>query len=314
MRAIGGSRLEWSDVSLALRGQIELGLGATVLDAANQAGGFSPGLAARCALSDGRRVFVKAVSRSQNEQALRMMRREIEVASQLPSSIPAPPLLLAVDDGHWAAAVFAEIDGRQPQEPWQRDELAVVAAAVRHLADVGTPAPIATLQSVQARHEFVFTGLRRFADGDGDLSRVDPWVAATIDDLASIEARWVVAAHGASLLHADIRADNVLIGPDDQVTFVDWPHACVGAAMVDAVFWLPSVGLGDGPDPAVVAEEHGLLEGVPDADIDAVLAAVTGFFLRSAQDPAPPGLPNLRAFQQAQADVAVRWLRDRLSR
>ncbi|MFH6690354.1 MULTISPECIES: hypothetical protein [Cellulosimicrobium] len=42
------------------------------------------------------------------------------------------------------------------------------------------------------------------------------------------------------------------------------------------------------------------------------LAALTGYFLKSSLDPAPPGIPHLRAFQRAQAEVGVAWLRHRL--
>jgi hypothetical protein len=40
-----------------------------------------------------------------------------------------------------------------------------------------------------------------------------------------------------------------------------------------------------------------------------VVVAVAGFFARSAVEPAPVGLPQLRPFQKAQADVAVDWIR-----
>ena len=46
-------------------------------------------------------------------------------------------------------------------------------------------------------------------------------------------------------------------------------------------------------------------------DVTAVLAAIAGFFTASALEPAPPGLPTLRAFQAAQGEVARRWLAER---
>ena len=42
------------------------------------------------------------------------------------------------------------------------------------------------------------------------------------------------------------------------------------------------------------------------------LAGLTGYFLRSSLNPAPPGLPTLRPFQRAQGDAALEWLRKRL--
>ncbi|MCT9932010.1 aminoglycoside phosphotransferase family protein [Planotetraspora sp. A-T 1434] len=52
-------------------------------------------------------------------------------------------------------------------------------------------------------------------------------------------------------------------------------------------------------------------EADPDA-VTAVLAAMAGYFVRQARQPAPPGLPTLRAFQGAQGRTALPWLRSRL--
>jgi hypothetical protein len=49
----------------------------------------------------------------------------------------------------------------------------------------------------------------------------------------------------------------------------------------------------------------------PRDEVTAVLCALTGFFLVGSLQPAPPGLPTLRAFQRGQATEAVAWLRER---
>lgn len=308
MRASGGNRIEWSDVPRTVRGEVEAALGATVVEAVNEAGGFSPGLAARCVLDDGRRRFVKAVSPDQNPLAARIHRREAEVAAHLPAAVPAARLEHVHDDGHWVVLVFEEIDGRQPVEPWTLDELDVVVPALLALAEV-VPPPGHGLQPAVRRHAPVFDGWRRLAAGDGDVARLDPWARAHLPHLAAVEAGWQDAAAGDRLVHADLRADNILLGPDGAVTFVDWPWACVGAAHLDVAFFLPSVGLGGGPDPSAVIERYSLFDALDEPGFLTVSVAVAGFLQRSALDPPPPGLPRLRAFQQAQADVALDWLR-----
>lgn len=279
-----------------------------MLAAENQAGGFSPGLAARCRLDDGSRVFLKAVSPAQNPQACRIHRREAEVASHLPRSVPAPRLRHVHDDGEWVALVLDDIDGRQPREPWTPDDLALVLPALRAIHDSVDPSPVA-LQSVQDRHRPVFNGWRRLAGGDGVASLIPPTAIGLVDEAAELEEGWEAAAAGDTLLHADIRADNLLVDGERRVWLVDWPWACVGAAFVDLALFLPSVGLGGGPTPAKVTTEFGLFEDVAHEQLVAVVAAVSGFFTRMAQDPDPPGLPRVRAFQRAQAEVAVDWLR-----
>lgn len=311
MRAIGGTRIGWEDIPVEVRAAVEAVLGASVVRADNQPGGFSPGLAARCRLSDGRPIFLKAVSPAQNPHSCRIHRREAEVAAKLPDRVRHAPLRYVHDDGEWVVLAFDEVDGRQPTEPWTLEELDRVIPAVRALGRTRLAADHG-LQSVVQRHRPVFQGWRRLAGGDGDAGVLDDWARAHLDVLAELESHWEEAAAGEALIHADLRADNMLLDEHGEVTFVDWPWACVGAPFVDLAFFLPSVGLGGGPDPATVIDRYDLLHGVDPHAFLAVSVAVAGFMQRSALDPAPPGLPSLRAFQQAQADVVLPWLRSSL--
>ncbi|HET7517515.1 MAG TPA: aminoglycoside phosphotransferase family protein, partial [Actinomycetes bacterium] len=54
-----GERLDWADAPAWLRGEVEARLGGRVAEAVTQPAGFSPGIAARLRLDDGRRAFVK---------------------------------------------------------------------------------------------------------------------------------------------------------------------------------------------------------------------------------------------------------------
>ena len=56
---------------------------------------------------------------------------------------------------------------------------------------------------------------------------------------------------------------------------------------------------------------HPLLSAVPAEDIDVVLALVTGYFLKSADDPVPPTSPFLRDAQRWQGEVCWDWLCER---
>lgn len=312
MRASGGQRLEWAEVAPSVRAAIEERLGSRVVEARNEPGGFSPGVAARCVLADHRRVFIKAVSPDQNLQACRIHRREAEVTSQLPEDLPVPRLLEVVDDGHWVALVLDEIDGRQPEEPWTQDQLALVLPALQRFAERVTPTPAPGLQTIADRYVTAFHGWRDIAAGDADATSYGGAVQASVDRLADLEAGWVDAAAGDTLLHTDLRADNLLLTPEGGVVLVDWPWACTGAAFVDLVLFLPSVGVGGGPDPQAVIERHSLFADVDDDALLAVVAALAGFFVRQSLEPPPPGLPTVRAFQRSQAEVALTWLLSRV--
>ena len=55
-----------------------------------------------------------------------------------------------------------------------------------------------------------------------------------------------------------------------------------------------------------------LAERAPPENVDAVLAALAGFFVQRATLLPPPGLPTLREFQRAQGTESLAWLRRRL--
>jgi aminoglycoside phosphotransferase (APT) family kinase protein len=308
-----GRRLAWDDVPGWLRGEVEERLGGRVVEAVTQPSGFSPGLAVRVRLGDGRRAFVKAVGPEPNPDSPGIHRAEARTMAVLPRSAPAPRMLWSLDRDGWVALAFEDVDGAHPTLPWRPGELARVLAMVTDLAAALTPAPPGP-PTVAERLRDSFVGWRRLAAahaaGDDDLAGLDPWAARHLRRLADLEAGWPEATRGPTLLHADLRADNLLLTPT-RVVAVDWPWACVGAAWVDLLFLLPSVAMQGGPDPEATFAAHPVAAGADPEALTATLAAVAGFLVGASRLPPPPGLPTLRSFQLGQGLVALEWLRRR---
>lgn len=154
-------RAEWTDLPEHVRTGIEQLLGAQVVSAANQDGGFSPSLAARVQSADGSRAFVKAVGPELNADSPGLYRAEAHRAGQLPADFPAPRLRDVYDDGSWVALVFNEIDGQPPAAPWERAELELTIDALADLAEYGTPSPL----------KGVGTAAEKLADDFGGYAR-----------------------------------------------------------------------------------------------------------------------------------------------
>jgi phosphotransferase family enzyme len=306
------TRLPWAQVPAGLRAAAEQRLGAAVTAAVTQPGGYSPGAAARLELDGGRRAFAKAVGPELNPDSPGIYRAEARVAAALPAAPWAPEFLGVIDSGGWVLLLFEDIDGTPPAVPWRPPELARVLAAVTDLAAALTPAPLPA-PALADTHGASFTGWRQLAaereagPGPDDL---DPWARAHLADLAGLEAGWAGAARGASLVHADLRSDNILLTAD-RVVFVDWPYACRAAPWFDLVAMLPSITLEGGPPPGEILAAHPVTRGADPHAVTAVVAALAGYFICQSRRPGPPGIPALRAFQAAQGKVTLDWLRAR---
>ncbi|MDF3299816.1 phosphotransferase family protein [Streptomyces tropicalis] len=312
-----GVRLPWERLPETVRDAVTGVLGAPVVHAVTQPGGFSPGAAVRVRTATGRRAFVKAVGADTNPGSPGLHRAEARLAAALPAAVPAPRLLGAHDDGTWVALVFEEVAGHQPSVPWRPSELRRVLDAVGRLGGAFTPAPVAVPPAAEALRD-AFDGRRRLLDDDrtDHRGRPEPWAAARLAELTALAAPWPEAVTGDTLAHGDLRADNILLtgGRDDGVVFVDWPHAMRAAPWVDLLLMLPCVSAQGGPDPEELFTAHPLGRAADPAAVTAALAAFAGCLAGSALRPAPPGLPTLRAFQRAQGEAAPAWLRTRLSR
>ena len=127
-----GGRLGWADVPWRLRSEVEGWLGAAIVRAETQHGGYSPGVAARLTADNGRLVFVKAVGPEPRPDTPAMHRREARIVAALPNRAPVPKWLWSFDegDGGWVVLVFEHVDGHHPSEPWQMAEIRRVVEAL----------------------------------------------------------------------------------------------------------------------------------------------------------------------------------------
>jgi aminoglycoside phosphotransferase (APT) family kinase protein len=297
-----------------VRVAVEERLGSPVVSATSQEAGFSPGVAARLLTADGRRFFAKAAGPKPNRLTPLAHRREAAVTAALPEEAPVPRLLWSHDEGEggWVVVVFEDVEGRNPAVPWRADELDQTLDAIASLSELLTPSPLPREAVARAAGWEVVAGQHwRRVREELREGRLDAWSARHLDGLVALEVEAPSAVAGDTLLHLDLRADNLLLTPGNGVLVVDWPHARVGASWVDVVFFAPSVAMQGGPPPEELLARHPHGRRADPEAITAVVAAVAGFFTTEGLQPAPPGLPTLRAFQLAQGEVARSWLSHR---
>ena len=310
-----GIRQQWEDMPQKIRTLIEDHLGSKVVKAETQSGGFSPGVAARISTADDRTFFLKAIGTNLNPTSVVFHRREIQINAQLPQNAFAPRLLWSTDDAddtEWAALLFDNVDGYNPPTPWQHADLQRVIQALNTLSETLTPSPLAA-GTVPGADDYFATrihGWQRIKEDEIKRNNLDDWSQRYLDALCDMEKQAPAAVKGQTLVHFDIRADNMVIS-EDAVWIVDWPHACIGAAWLDVVAFAPSVAMQGGLQPEDLLQQHPPCQHADPDAITAAVASIAGMLTHSALLPPPPGLPTLREFQNGLAIVTRQWLAQR---
>lgn len=213
-----------------------------------------------------------------------------------------------IDVGNWVCLVFDDVPGRFPAPSWEGDDLIRVLDAIDRSVEALTPTPLPDAPAVRDAFSSVFgTSWERLAD-EPRLARADPWAADRLPSLAALERLWAGGIDGETLLHLDLRRDNILL-TGTEVVFVDWAWPATGAPWLDLVCFLPTVAA-QSPACDVDAVFRSRASGAtarPEA-VDAFLVALAGYWRSNSLLPAPPYAPLLRNEQRLAADGAIRWL------
>jgi phosphotransferase family enzyme len=246
-------------------------------------GGYTGATRAIARLADGRTAFVKAAPDDLHRDWLRA---EHAMYARLDASFM--PRMLGYEDG---VLILEELGAAHWPPPWTSEQVAAVHAALDELHAIPPP-----------------PGLPRAA-GMEDLGNGWPAVARDPEPFLSLglcSPEWLdehlvtlldISEHapldGASIVHLDIRSDNVCFA-GDRCLIVDWNFASRGNPDLDAALWLPSLRVEGGPEP----EGHG-----------ALAAVFAGYLACRAGLPVPAniGPRSVRALQRVQLEVALPW-------
>ncbi|MGY2128399.1 phosphotransferase family protein [Blastococcus sp. SYSU DS0617] len=307
----GSPRLPYARLPAGLRAEIDAALGSPVVAVSPRQGGFSPGPAVVVTCADGRSAFVKAVGTPLNPETPTLMRAEAEVTARLPATLPVPALRAHLEwaDGadEWVALVFDVFDGEAAPLPWTPQTAAVAVAGLTELARAATPCPVAGLPTLAERVDVPLSSWARLAaDPPPDL---DPWETERLDWLGEVPDRLAAGGwlDGDTLVHGDLRADNLLLGPGNAVAFVDWAWAVRGADWIDTVLFSLDAAAQGGVDPEWLVGRSPLVPAADPCQVTDLVLAMAGMWASSMRRPAPPGLPTLRTFQRHFHAAALAW-------
>jgi hypothetical protein len=235
--------------------------------------------------ADGSRAFLKLASVDPSPQWVRDERHVFECVDG-----PFMPLFLGFEDGDKPLLILEDMlpDARWPP-PWHPGDVESVLAALREIAAARLKGELPRLATAST------AGWHDVANDPAPFLELGLVSADWLDRSlpALLEASDRTPLDGDSLLHCDVRSDNLCLRSGHAV-LLDWNHARIGNPAFDVALWLPSLVLEGGPGP----ESFG---------VDEFAVFVAGFFAAQAGLRAPAGAPRVRGFQRAQLEVALPW-------
>lgn len=314
-------RLEWPHLPPHVRALVERRCGSPVVRAESQGAGFTPGFASVLECADGSRHFVKAASTKAQRMFAAAYREEARKLAALPAEAPAPRLLWVHDGdgeaGDWVVLGIEYVAARTPRRPWTLPDLERCVAMTASLAQALTPPPAGLVldEFVAEMADWPAYWQRLAADPPARLTGLPglprlPGFGEHAAEAAALAAGFAAVCAGDTVVHTDVRDDNLLLTDDGRVLLCDWNWPVRGAAWLDTVLLMIGP-RGDGIDVEPVLAAAPALAGVPAASVDALLGLVTGYFLWSAAQPVPPASPHVRDAQRWQGEVCWRWLAER---
>jgi hypothetical protein len=245
-------------------------------------------------IEDGRSAFVKSAA---FDYTADWLREEYRIYAALDGQPFLPRLLGWDDDGVAPALALEDLSGATWPPPWDRARIdsVLTTLAVVH----ATPPPEGVPPALESQF-----GLDSWPDVAADpqpflsLGLCSPeWLSDHLPALSDASA--VAEIGGASLLHFDVRSDNLCLW-DGRAVLVDWNNACVGNAVMDTASWLPSLEAEGGPAPEIILPDE--TPGLP-----AIASLLAGYFCAAAGLPRIPQAPHARPLQLMQAKTSLPW-------
>ena len=253
--------------------------------------GYTPARRLRVTFADDSTAFAKIAV---NESTAEWLAAEHAVYSQVEGDFL--PRFLGYDAAEPAVLLIEDLSEAHWPPPWTEASIAAVSGVLDKLATIWPPQGV---PSIDIYREELTNGWRLVEQDPGPFLSYglcsQQWLADVLPALRDSVER--APLEGESLLHFDVRSDNIALA-GDRAVLVDWNWACIGNPLLDRAAWAPSLHVEGGPRPE---------ELVPDCPA-AFPALLAGFWAARVGLPPPPGAaPGLRDLQLAQLGVVLPW-------
>lgn len=239
---------------------------------------------------NGTSAFVKVVT---EKDTIKWLRDEHRIYSILKAEYI--PQVLGWEDGEFPLLILEDLSAGHWPPPWTSDQIQKVFDVLKKLKAVKIEGDFRSL----AHFKKEFTGWEKISkDPSGFLGLglvSSEWLQKALPVLIKAESE--VRLEGDSLVHTDVRSDNVcFLG--DKTYLVDWNWTVKGNPIFDVVAWLPSLYTEGGPTPWSF--------NINEPELIAGLAGYHAFSVY--QPPSFNGAKAIRALQLKFLKVYIPWV------
>jgi hypothetical protein len=256
-------------------------------------------------LANGDSLFLKAAV---DANTTKWLRREHLVYSQLRA--PFMPQLRGWHDDEFPVLLLEDLSACHWPPPWTAQHIDAVCEALHQLA--ATPVS-SVLQSTLPRMEDCVQGKAALPGWKEVEQNPGPFLSLNIASSAWLEvvlptlreAADAVPLQGSSLVHNDVRGDNLCLR-NGRAILVDWNWTRIGNGFFDVAGWLPSLHADGGPLPEAVLN-RGTFQHIAQGERAGYAAFLAGYFASQAGLPPIPGVPRVRPLQLQQLSSALPW-------
>ncbi len=254
-------------------------------------GGYSPAERWVATLPDGSTVFAKIAT---TPLIAGWLRQEARIYAEIHARC-MPSIAAFEDDPERPMLLMEDLTYAHWPPPWSWANVEAVRAMLAEVAAIPAPdfLPKASESIFQtgAHWQEVSRNPQPFLS----LGLCDAaWLDAALPALLAAESS--VDLTGETVVHLDVRSDNLCFADEDEPVLIDWSHAARGPGKLDVAFWLPSLQFEGGPAPeSILPHEPGYA------------ALLSGFFAARAGLPIIPTAPFVRRVQKEQLSTAFPW-------
>lgn len=242
-------------------------------------------------LENGTSAFIKAAV---SELTALWLRAEYRVYEHVQA--PFLPRLLGWHDveGEFPVLMIENLDDAYWPPPWTDSAVAQVRATLIEIA--AFPAPHQLPSAGEALKDL--PGWFTVAQNSQPFLSLQlcsaTWLERALPTLLAAERE--VVLEGNSLVHCDVRSDNLCLR-DRRAVLIDWNHACIGNPRLELMSWLPSLHAEGGPLPEELVGNGGT----------EFAAYMSGYWAAMAGRPAIEDAPRVRPLQLFQLKSALPW-------